>query len=54
MDEEGHMWVGDEIEGLLGRRIGGHYDRGQLRVWRRGEVGVVHEGDMWMEVGAGC
>lgn len=46
MDEQRDVWVLDEIVRLLGCRVGRHDDDGRFRELRRGEVGIVHEGDM--------
>ena len=54
VDEQGDVWVGDEVIGFLGGRVGCHYYRRRAAVWRGGEVGVVHEGDMGEVVGACC
>jgi hypothetical protein len=52
--QKGDAWVGLEVESFAGCGVCGHYyDR--VRAERgRGEVGVVHEGDVGSEVGAGC
>jgi len=54
MDEEGDVWIGDEVQRLFRGGVGGHYYGGGGGVGGRGEVGVVHEGDVGKEVCAGC
>lgn len=62
MDEQRDVGIGEEVEGLFGRRVGSHDDggaRGEMGggCWREctgGQVGVVHEGDMRHVVGACC
>jgi hypothetical protein len=40
--------------GFAGGGVGGHYYCWLRGVGGCGEVGVVHEGDVGLEVGAGC
>ncbi len=54
VDQERDSRVIDEVEGLFGGRVGGHYDDG-ARVVRGGwQIGVIHEGDVRIEGIAGC
>lgn len=47
VDEEGDVGVRGEVVEFFGGRVGRHYyHREVLRVRRRGEVGVGHEGDV--------
>ena len=46
VDEQGDVGVGGEVGHLLAGRVGGHDDDGRSGVWRGGQVGVVHEGDV--------
>ena len=48
------MWVRDKIQRLFGRGVGGHDYCWGGGVRGGGQVGVVHEGDVGEEVGAGC
>lgn len=51
MDKKGDIGVGEQVEGFLGGRVGGHDDGWACRELLEvevvgGKVGVVHEGDM--------
>lgn len=54
VDQQRDVWIRDEVEGFLGGWIGGHDYGGRGRVGGGGEVGVVHEGDVWEVTGACC
>ena len=49
VNEEGDAGVGDQVRCFLGGRIRRHDDDGSGVERRRGEVGVIHEGDMRKE-----
>lgn len=54
MDEQRDVWIGDQVQSFLRRRVGGHYYARAIRVRRGWQVGVVHESNMGVEVCASC
>ena len=52
MNQERDVWVGDDICGLAGGRIGGHDDDGRGGVRGGWDICIVHEGDLGDVIGA--